>query len=176
MPLLLYVAHQAAAGMKKLNSAVQAWAIVTPETISNRDLTASKETARRHALEDRDKMLATVQELEKRLLIISRWTPESQEWLDMSERVSKRNYQRCLDALEGLVVARLFKLTKMNMSQTGELTTGSAQVAPAHFIWCNILLTSCACSQIKRRIPGSSGSTSGFPSLSKYWLVGPSFD
>ncbi|KAJ3503342.1 hypothetical protein NLJ89_g8479 [Agrocybe chaxingu] len=30
-----------------------------------------------------------------------------------------RKYQRCLDTLEGLVVARMFKLTKMNMSQTG---------------------------------------------------------
>ena len=31
-----------------------------------------------------------------------------------------RKYQRSLDNLEGLVVARIFELTKMNRSQTGE--------------------------------------------------------
>jgi hypothetical protein len=30
-------------------------------------------------------------------------------------------YQHCIDTLEGLVVARIFELTKMNRSQTGEL-------------------------------------------------------
>jgi len=33
--------------------------------------------------------------------------------------VGRRRYQRCLDSLEGLVVARMFELKKMNMSQTG---------------------------------------------------------
>lgn len=33
--------------------------------------------------------------------------------------VGKWRYQRCLDALEGLIMARMFKLTKSNMSQTG---------------------------------------------------------
>ncbi|KAF8341085.1 hypothetical protein F5887DRAFT_1062512 [Amanita rubescens] len=31
-----------------------------------------------------------------------------------------RRYQRALDILEGLVVARIFELSKMNMSETGE--------------------------------------------------------
>ena len=33
-----------------------------------------------------------------------------------------RTYQRCIDALEGLIVARMFELTKMNRSQTGILS------------------------------------------------------
>ena len=33
-----------------------------------------------------------------------------------------RTYQRCIDALEGLIVARMFELTKMNRSQTGMLS------------------------------------------------------
>ena len=33
--------------------------------------------------------------------------------------VGKHHYQRCLDDLEGLIISRMFELTKMNMSQTG---------------------------------------------------------
>jgi hypothetical protein len=34
--------------------------------------------------------------------------------------VTMRKYQRALDHLEGLIVACMFELTKMNMSQTGK--------------------------------------------------------
>jgi hypothetical protein len=59
--------------------------------------------------------------MEKRLNISERWLPGSEEWKAAMVKVSMRQYQRCLDTLEGLVVARMFELTKMNMSQTGEL-------------------------------------------------------
>jgi hypothetical protein len=52
--------------------------------------------------------------------------PDSVEWQQAAEKVSMRRYQRCIDALEGLVVARMFELTKMNMSQTGKLLTFSS--------------------------------------------------
>jgi len=58
--------------------------------------------------------------MEKRLNVSSRWVPGSGEWEAAAKKVSIRQYQRCLDTLEGLVVARMFELTKMNMSQTGE--------------------------------------------------------
>jgi hypothetical protein len=45
--------------------------------------------------------------------------PTSAEWRAASELVGRRRYQRCLDNLEGLIVSRMFELTKMNMSQTG---------------------------------------------------------
>lgn len=51
--------------------------------------------------------------------ITSRWEPESVEWKAAADKVVKRRYQRCIDNLEGLVVARMFELSKMNMSQTG---------------------------------------------------------
>lgn len=102
----------------KLAEAVRVWAIITPESIAKRDFTRSKETDRRHALEDCDKTLAVVQDLERKLQIKIRWTPEHPKWEVTSEMVVKRQYCRCLDTLEGLVVARLFELTKMNMSQT----------------------------------------------------------
>jgi len=79
------------------------------------------ETNRRKTLETRDKDLQIVQDLEGRLNVAERWTPECPEWQDAAVMVSKRRYQRALDSLEGLIVARMFELTKMNMSQTGAL-------------------------------------------------------
>jgi hypothetical protein len=83
-------------------------------------MTQSTETARRHALEDRDKNLQVVQDLEKKLNIAQRWDPDCPKWSSAAKLVAMRRYQRCLDALEGLIVARMFELMKMNMSQTGE--------------------------------------------------------
>ena len=51
--------------------------------------------------------------------ITSHWKPESVEWKAAADKVVKRWYQSCIDNLEGLVVAWLFELMKMNMSQTG---------------------------------------------------------
>ena len=60
-----------------------------------------------------------MQSLEVRMDIVTRWDPKDDKWKEAAVMVGKRRYQRCLDALEGLVVARMFELTKMNMSQTG---------------------------------------------------------
>jgi hypothetical protein len=78
------------------------------------------ETARRHTLELFEKDLATVQELEIKLNIIQRWVPNDPEWQNAGRLVATRQYQRALDTLEGLVVARIFELTKMNRSGTGK--------------------------------------------------------
>jgi hypothetical protein len=47
------------------------------------------------------------------------WTSERPEWQAAAIKVGKHRYQQCLDSLEGLIVSRMFELTKMNMSQTG---------------------------------------------------------
>jgi hypothetical protein len=60
-----------------------------------------------------------VQDLEVLLGVVERWVPECLEWKAAALMVGKRRYQRCLDDLEGLIVSRMFELTKMNMSQTG---------------------------------------------------------
>jgi len=65
----------------------------------------SQETKMRHATENAAKELLAVQDLE--------------EWKATSVLLTGRRYQRCLDELEGLIVSRMFELTKMNMSQTG---------------------------------------------------------
>ncbi|KAJ7028886.1 hypothetical protein C8F04DRAFT_1212051 [Mycena alexandri] len=77
------------------------------------------ETQRRHAEEVHAKTLAAVQDLEIRLGIEPRWTPEDREWVETAAMLRNRRYQRALDELEGLVVARMFELSKVNMSDTG---------------------------------------------------------
>jgi hypothetical protein len=98
------------------------WLVATPVTISSgiRDKTRSIETERRHALEEYEKDLKVVQDLEKKLDVSVRWEPGSEDWVRTGKLVTMRKYQRALDRLEGLIVARMFELTKMNMSQTGK--------------------------------------------------------
>jgi hypothetical protein len=105
---------------RKLAASLATWSNLTEATIGKRDMTASAETAHRHALESNKHDLVAVQILECKLNIAQRWTLDSVEWQQAAEKVSMRRYQRCIDALEGLVVARMFELTKMNMSQTGK--------------------------------------------------------
>ncbi|KAJ7800266.1 hypothetical protein B0H14DRAFT_3092678 [Mycena olivaceomarginata] len=77
------------------------------------------ELARRHGKEKVDKDLETVQELERQLDIADRWTTASPRWVSTTVAIKKRKYLLALDALELLIVERIFELTKMNQSQTG---------------------------------------------------------
>ncbi|KAG0691985.1 hypothetical protein DFH29DRAFT_986014 [Suillus ampliporus] len=63
--------------------------------------------------------LKLVQVLECKLEVITCWVPEDAEWQKAGRLVANRRYQRALDRLEGLVVARIFELTKMNRAGTG---------------------------------------------------------
>ncbi|KAF8158738.1 hypothetical protein K438DRAFT_1909998 [Mycena galopus ATCC 62051] len=77
------------------------------------------ETQRRHALELQERALAAVQDLEVRLDIRVCWVPGDQKWEEVSGMVTKRRYQRALDHLVGLIVARMFELAKCGMAGTG---------------------------------------------------------
>ncbi|KAJ6470175.1 hypothetical protein DFH09DRAFT_1110926 [Mycena vulgaris] len=77
------------------------------------------ELARRQGRERMEKDLDSVLELEAALDIVERWTTASPKWVATAEAVKKRRYQLALDALELLIVERIFELTKMNQSQTG---------------------------------------------------------
>ncbi|EGO04439.1 hypothetical protein SERLA73DRAFT_148949 [Serpula lacrymans var. lacrymans S7.3] len=74
---------------------------------------------RRHALEEHTTKLKAIHQLEVMLNITVHWTSESPKWQNAGKLVAIRKYQRALDQLEGLVVARMFELTKMNWLQTG---------------------------------------------------------
>lgn len=98
-----------------------AWLQLAPSTAAAgyQNLNAPLETARRKTLEKYEKDLALVHDLEAKLEITVCWTPECEEWIRAANMVAMRRYQCALDQLEGLIVARMFELTKMNMSQTG---------------------------------------------------------
>ncbi|KAI6010380.1 hypothetical protein BKA83DRAFT_4467512 [Pisolithus microcarpus] len=75
-------------------------------------------TLQRHVLENYEKDLACMQELERKLNIDIRWKLEDAEWQCTGRLVANREYQRALDHLKGLVVARIFELSKMNRAGT----------------------------------------------------------
>ncbi|KAG1888001.1 uncharacterized protein F5891DRAFT_1218431 [Suillus fuscotomentosus] len=77
------------------------------------------ETARWHALEDYERHIKVVQALECKLEVEKRWTPEDPQWQKVGRLVANQKYQHALDRLEGLIVARIFELTKMNRAGTG---------------------------------------------------------
>lgn len=60
-----------------------------------------------------------LQNVEESLDVGERWTPDSADYQRATEYICNRSYQRAVDKLEGLVVQRLFELTKANASQTG---------------------------------------------------------
>lgn len=80
---------------------------------------ADTEGKRRKALELHANATAAVLDLEERLNIAVRWEPGSFEWQDAAKLVANRRFQRALDHLEGLVISRMFELTRMNMARTG---------------------------------------------------------
>ncbi|KAG0708391.1 hypothetical protein DFH29DRAFT_1045059 [Suillus ampliporus] len=111
------------ASKNELDTASSLWAMSTPSNAhslaSDESATRQLETTRRHALENFEKDLGVVQELEQKLGILHRWTPEDADWQNTGRLVANRKYQRSLDQLEGLIVARIFELTKMNRSGMG---------------------------------------------------------
>ncbi|KAF7371284.1 hypothetical protein MSAN_00764300 [Mycena sanguinolenta] len=67
-----------------------------------------------------EKEAAETQRLEmQRHHALERWEPEDAEWVAATIMVVNWRYQRALDELEGLVVARMFELSKAHMSDTG---------------------------------------------------------
>ncbi|KIJ58808.1 hypothetical protein HYDPIDRAFT_178002 [Hydnomerulius pinastri MD-312] len=104
--------------------ATDGWSVITPATADEHlegdvRLTTRSEMIRCHAQENYDGNLAVVQELELKLGIRRHWEPDDEEWQRAGRLVANRKYQRALDALESLVVARIFELGKMNQAGTG---------------------------------------------------------
>ncbi|KAI6040025.1 hypothetical protein EDC04DRAFT_2602769 [Pisolithus marmoratus] len=87
-----------------------------------------KETMCRHAMENFEKDLKVVQDLEVKLGMTKHWVPEDEEWQATGHLVANRKYQRCLDQLESLIVAWIFELSKMNQVGTGPQGTLSCHL------------------------------------------------
>lgn len=93
---------------------------------SQRDPTCVMETTHCHAQEKVSKKLKVVQSLELQLEISKCWATDSVEWKETARMVVMCKYQRALDHLEGLIIARMFEMSKANHSQTG-MQFGSEQ-------------------------------------------------
>ncbi|KAE9385732.1 hypothetical protein BT96DRAFT_750845, partial [Gymnopus androsaceus JB14] len=59
------------------------------------------------------------QVLEWRLEIKDQWIEGSEKWHAAKKTVKKVLYQKALDKLEGLLVARMFEMTRLNVAGTG---------------------------------------------------------
>ncbi|KAG1743564.1 uncharacterized protein EDB91DRAFT_1247062 [Suillus paluster] len=81
--------------------------------------TRNAESARWHALEDHERNLKLVQALKCKLEIEKCWTPHDAEWQKVGRLVANWKYQHALDRLKGLIIARIFELTRMNRAGTG---------------------------------------------------------
>lgn len=78
------------------------------------------EIKRRAAQKRVDKFDARALHLEEKMGLKNRWRKEDRERKDANASVVTREYKLAVNHLEALVVSRIFELTKMNMSQTGE--------------------------------------------------------
>lgn len=87
---------------------------------SNWESTNHLEKARAAGLDSVLTLQQAAVDLEGKLSIERRWEPGSNDWNYWEDYISQREYYRAIDVLEGLVVARLFELTKMNQSETGK--------------------------------------------------------
>ena len=61
-----------------------------------------------------------VKDLEQQLNITKPWTSDSPGYIQTALFIQQCKYLKAVDNLERLVVQRLFELTKMNLSGTGE--------------------------------------------------------
>ncbi|KAJ8073036.1 hypothetical protein PM082_019904 [Marasmius tenuissimus] len=85
----------------------------------DKDETARLERSMRQDNELETKLMAEVHVLEHKLNIKDRWTEDSEEWDKAAEMSKNQDYQKAIDRLEALVVARIFELSKMHLASTG---------------------------------------------------------
>ncbi|KAJ7841691.1 hypothetical protein B0H14DRAFT_3086723 [Mycena olivaceomarginata] len=75
--------------------------------------------ARRHAIEQRNRDIELVEDLEQKLGVETRWTSNSPQWTATDAALKKHKYLDALDEIEQIILARLFEMTKVHQSGTG---------------------------------------------------------
>ncbi|KAF8156503.1 hypothetical protein K438DRAFT_2075523 [Mycena galopus ATCC 62051] len=71
-----------------------------------------------HAIEQRDRDLELVQDLELKLGVEDRWTSTSLEWMVASDDIRNHKYQEALNEIKKIIVERLLEMTKIRASGT----------------------------------------------------------
>ncbi|KAK1230443.1 hypothetical protein PQX77_006472 [Marasmius sp. AFHP31] len=88
-------------------------------TESNTQSTHDLERSVRQAQETELTLLGEVHFYENRLKVDQRWEEGSEDWNRAKTMADMKDYREAVDKLEGLVVARIFELSKMHMAGTG---------------------------------------------------------
>ncbi|KAE9387295.1 hypothetical protein BT96DRAFT_948478 [Gymnopus androsaceus JB14] len=70
-------------------------------------------------MENERKLIADCQVLKWKLEIKDQWVNGSDKWCSVKKMVKEATYQKALDKLEGLLVARMFEMTQLNVAGTG---------------------------------------------------------
>ncbi|KAJ3743085.1 hypothetical protein DFH05DRAFT_1400357 [Lentinula detonsa] len=81
--------------------------------------TNAVEQTMQHEQEKEEKLMSEVHFLERRLELKEPWTEDSEEWKKAEEMFKNHSYRKAVNRLEGLIVARIFELSKMHMAGTG---------------------------------------------------------
>ncbi|KAE9385580.1 hypothetical protein BT96DRAFT_949735 [Gymnopus androsaceus JB14] len=103
----------------RLEKVHQVWKEYQPSSINEAAATRSLETKHRNEQENERKLIADAQALEHKLGLQLRWKQGSKEWEAAKKLVKEREYRKALDKLEGLLVARIFEMTRLNVAGTG---------------------------------------------------------
>ncbi|KAF8196114.1 hypothetical protein BJ912DRAFT_847093 [Pholiota molesta] len=92
-----------------------------PSLTYSSDLSKTRllETERRYADERRASVHRELVEMEVKMGITTRWHASMPEYIDAKRYMSRRRYEKAVDALQKLVVQRLFELQRMNQSKNG---------------------------------------------------------
>ncbi|KAJ7794688.1 hypothetical protein B0H14DRAFT_3093737 [Mycena olivaceomarginata] len=75
--------------------------------------------ARRHAIEQRNRDIELVEDLEQKLGVETRWTSDSPQWTATDAALKKHKYLDALDEIEQIILARLFEMIKVHQLGTG---------------------------------------------------------
>ena len=76
--------------------------------------TQRMESANTRGLDSVLTLQTAARRLETNLGIDARWGPDSEDWKRVDKSWSEREFDKAVDRLEGLVIARIFELEKMN--------------------------------------------------------------
>jgi len=67
-----------------------------------------------------------VEDLERRMEVKERWTQDNAKYQDAEQHTRNRKFTHAVDELEGLVVQRIFELSKANLAGTGMLVASDS--------------------------------------------------
>ncbi|THU97173.1 hypothetical protein K435DRAFT_663150 [Dendrothele bispora CBS 962.96] len=92
-----------------------------PDGRREKDRTNALERAMCNEQEMEVKLIRDVQALEEALGIdpMDRWKEGSESWQKAEDMVNLHEYHKALERLEGLIIARLFELSRLNVAGTG---------------------------------------------------------